>query len=115
MLIALEGSVGDADLMELSKTVRAEPALQRGIGILYDCRGVTDIGVSSELIGEMGVRARKDTNRIAFIANSPVAVGLARMYQVLSEGHARIEIFSEEATALDWLLGTGGAAKMKVP
>lgn len=103
--IALTGSVQDADLLGLSRAVRAEPAVQAGTPVLYDCRGVTDVGVSSSLIRDLGVRAREDRNRIAILAATPVAIGLARMYQIVSGGEERMQIFPDEAAALHWLLG----------
>ena len=108
--ICVEGSVRVAELLELSRTARAEPLIQAGAAVLYDCRGVTDVGVSSTLIHTLGARARQDTNRVAFIAETPVAIGLARMYQIVSRGEERMRVFGTEDAALQWLLGSDMSA-----
>jgi hypothetical protein len=101
--ISLEGDVGDEDLNGLSRAVRAHTELAAGIGVLYDCTGISSVGVTRELIYRMGIRARNDINRVAFVAASPVAYGLARMYQIVAAGDERMQIFAEEAAAVAWL------------
>jgi hypothetical protein len=103
ILIALEGRVIDADLVDLSRTVRANPALAAGYGVLYDSTAVTEMLVSAELVRSLGVGARKDTNPVAFVVANPTLFGLARMYQILSDADSRIRIFHDEASALAWL------------
>ncbi len=103
IVIEARGEIGDADLLSLSKGVRSEPALQSGAVVLYDCSELTSVVVTRELVHELGIRARKDTNRVAFVAKAPVAFGLARMYQIISGGEDRMEIFPDRESALRWL------------
>jgi hypothetical protein len=103
IFIAFDGDVSNDTLIELSDAVRSEPALEDGYGVFYDCRGAAAINVTGDLVRDMGRRAKPDTNRIAMIATTPAAFGLARMYQMLSEGEDRIRIFHGEAEALAWL------------
>jgi hypothetical protein len=103
ILITLHGDIGDGDLMELSRAVRALPELAAGHAVLYDCSSVASVGVSQALIQQLGMGARQDTNPIAFIAPSPIAYGLARMYQIIAGGDDRIEIFEGESEAREWL------------
>jgi hypothetical protein len=105
VVISLQGEIGDEDLIALSRTARAYPEVGAGIDVLYDCSAVTTLAVSRELIQQLGTRARDDTNRVAFIASTPVAYGLARMYQIISGGEERMLIFDNEAAAMAWLKG----------
>jgi hypothetical protein len=101
--IALEGDVGDEDLKALSRAVRAHGELAAGVGVLYDCTGVASLDVTRELIYQLGMRARNDTNPVAFVAATTAAFGLARMYQIIAGGDERMQIFSDEAEAVAWL------------
>ena len=103
IVISAEGDVGDTDLEALSKTARAMPEVATGIGVLYDCSGLSSVSVTRGLVQELGMRARNDTNRVAFVAPTPVAFGLARMYQIISGGEDRMQIFPDRDTALAWL------------
>jgi hypothetical protein len=104
--IALNGDVGDEELRSLSRDARAHPEMAAGIAILYDCSGVASVAVTRELVHDLGIRARNDTNRVAFVAPSPVAFGLARMYQIVSGGEGRMQIFADRAQAIEWLKGS---------
>jgi hypothetical protein len=106
ILISLEGAVGDRDLQDLSRAVRNEPALAAGFPVLYDCRGVTDLAVSGELIRGLALQAQKDQNRVAFLVSAPAVFGLARMYEIASRAEGRIRIFSSESPAIEWLLAS---------
>ena len=105
ILIAFDGDVSNDTLTELSTAVRRESALEEGFGVLYDCRGAAAINVTGDLVRGMGRRAKPDTNRIAMLANTPAAFGLARMYQMVAEGEDRIRIFDSDSEALAWLSG----------
>ena len=102
--ISLHGSVVDSDLVNVSRAVRAEPALAAGLPVLYDCSDATEIRLSAELVRTLGTGARADSNRVAFVAPSPTAFGLARMYQIVSDtGTDRIQVFSSLDEAVAWL------------
>src|SRR5215472_8037232 len=98
--ISLQGNVGDDDLSAASRAVRAHPEVAAGIGLLYDCTAIAGWAISRDLIHEIGAEARKDTNRIAFVASTPAVVGLARMYQIVSDGDERMRIFPDRSAAL---------------
>jgi hypothetical protein len=103
ILVTLHGDIGDVDLNALSRAVRALPEFAGGKSILYDCSPVASVSVTQALIQQLGMRAQNDTNPVAFIAPSPIAFGLARMYQIIASGDDRIEIFEDEAKARAWL------------
>jgi hypothetical protein len=101
--ISLEGDIGDEDLNALSRAVRAHPELAAGMSVLYDCTAAASTDVTRDLIYQLGKAARDDTNKVAFVAATPVAYGLARMYQIVAGGAERMQIFSDEAAAEAWL------------
>jgi len=102
--ISIEGTIGEADLRALGARVRGDPAFAAGYPILYDCTGAAAILASGEFVYNMGANARADKNRIAFVATSPTAFGLARMYQIVAdESGKRIQVFATPEEALGWL------------
>lgn len=105
IFISLEGAISNDTMVALSTAVRLEPALGEGYAVLYDCRGASEISVTGDLIRGMGRRAKPDRNLVAFVATTPSAFGLARMYQMVAEGEDRIRIFDDERAALGWLTG----------
>jgi len=102
--ISVEGVVRDEDLRALGRRVRGDPAFAEGFPVLYDCTGATAILVTGELVFDMGTAARADQNRVAFIAPSPAAFGLARMYQIVAdESGNRVRVFATADQAIAWL------------
>lgn len=108
--ISLHGRVQPADLLDLSKQLRSEAALIAGWPILYDCSAVTEILVSAELIRSLALAARQDKNYLAFVAPSPTAFGLARMYQILSDAASRVAVFPTLELAAAWLRDASGTS-----
>jgi hypothetical protein len=102
--ITVQGPLRDEDLRQLSKQVRAEPAFGDGLPVLYDCTGATEILVTGDMIFNLGTAARGDHNLVAFVASTPAAFGLARMYQIVAdENGSRVRVFATAHEALAWL------------
>jgi|SRR5579863_2484083 len=102
--ISLDGAVSDLDLIALSCGVRSEGAFSAGWPVLYDCSGATEVQVTADLVRSLGLGARRDRNRVAFVAPNAAAFGLARMYQIVSdEGFGRVQVFANREEALAWL------------
>jgi hypothetical protein len=101
--IFLQGTVRDADFIQLSKQVRSEPAFSAGWPVLYDASAATESLLTAELVRSLAFAARHDKNRTAFIAPTPAIFGLARMYQILSDGGSRIAVFTAAKPAAAWL------------
>jgi len=76
-------------------------------------------GVTELQIGYPGVRALADRRRAATFPNPfksaivgrvPAQAGMARMFQTLNDNpQITIEVFDDEAAALEWLRGEGQA------
>ena len=101
--ISLEGAVGDADLINLSRRVRSEPNFAAGWPVLYDCSAATVLLVTGDLVRSLAQSARRDTIPIAFVAPTAAAFGLARMYQIVSDAADRIHVFTNAQDALAWI------------
>jgi hypothetical protein len=98
------GAVNDVQLLDLSNRLHCEPAYGECHPILCDFTAVTEVSISSSLIESLAKAARPRTNFVAVIAPGPVAFGLARMYQIITDPEdARINVFAEPQEALMWL------------
>ena len=98
------GEVNDAELIDLSNSLRQEAAFVFGYPILCDCSALTAVLISSSLIESLAMAARSRTNFVAVVAPSAVAFGLARMYQIFSDPEdARIHVFGRPEDARAWL------------
>ena len=98
------GEVNDAELMDLIDRLRQEVAFISGYPILCDCSALTAVLISSSLIEWLAKAATSRTNFVAVIAPTPVAFGLARMYQIFSDPeYARIHVFARAEDARAWL------------
>ena len=98
------GEVNDAELIDLSNSLRQEGAFVFGYPMLCDCSELTAVSISSSLIESVAKLARSRTNFVAVVAPSAVAFGLARMYQIFSDPEdARIHVFGRPEDARAWL------------
>jgi hypothetical protein len=98
------GEVNDTQLTELSDRLSHEADFVAGYPILCDSSTLKAVSISSNLIESLARAARSRKNFVAVIAPSPVAFGLARMYQIFTDPeNARIQVFSGEEEATAWL------------
>jgi hypothetical protein len=101
------GKVNDAELADLSKRVRQDPAFIAGCALLYDGSAATAHSLSANLIQSLAKEARGDKNHVAFVMPSAAGFGLARMYQILSDvENDRVQVFENPDDALVWLRST---------
>ena len=98
------GEVNDAELIELSDRLGHDAAFVAGYPILCDGSTLTAVLISSSLIASLGRTARSRANLVAIVAPSPVAFGLSRMYQILSDPEdTRMHVFPRAEEAMAWL------------
>lgn len=98
------GEVNEAELMDLSERLRHDVAFVAGYPILCDGSTLTAVLISSSLIESLGRTAKSRANLVAIIAPSPVAFGLARMYQIFSDPEdMRMRVFPRADEAMAWL------------
>lgn len=107
---AFRGVVTDADLMQAYESLLGDPQYDPTLHDLVDMSGVERLEVSAKAIRELVKRyARVDElgirTRLAIVAPSDVAFGVARMYEMLrgDDVPEEIHVFRAIAEAQAWL------------
>jgi hypothetical protein len=104
LYVQASGDVNDAELEDLNRRVRQDPAFVAGCPVLYNFSGATTVSVSWEAVYALATSARALRNPVAMIAPNPAVFGLVRMYQILGNVERdRIQVFTNEEDAGDWL------------
>jgi hypothetical protein len=86
-----------------------EVTLEKGFNRFCDLTRLEGIQLSSDDVSELASRRRAfNPNDIrvksAFFANSPLAFGVARLYeQLLNSPRIEVRVFSDVESAADWL------------
>jgi hypothetical protein len=103
--IKYTGDLADCVLRGMYDSLVADVAYQSGYGVLVDCTQVSDVTLTGASTSEIARRAARDSNRMAIVAADPVAFGMARMYQIVTDSrNERVEVFRDAASAEAWLL-----------
>ena len=101
----LWGVVSDPDLREHARLLRADPAFDPSHNHLVDLREVTELRVARdtiEAVARVSVFARGV--RRAVVASSDFHYGMARMFEIFSDGTGRtVTVFRDVREAEDWL------------
>jgi hypothetical protein len=100
-----------ADALEHQKRLLKDPDFERSFSQLLDFTQVTDVQLSAEEIRSLSQATVFSANsRRAFLVNSDLKFGLARMFAVFREtfGEKGIRVFRNSDDALDWVLGKSG-------
>ncbi len=103
------GELSDEDLHAYAFAVADDPANAPDVRELFDLRGVSAVAVTADgvrqvaqTVSEIDVAGKP--SKLAIVAVSAVAFGLARMYQVLrSDAPRDIQVFDDMNEALAWL------------
>lgn len=108
-LIQGRGVVTDEELLACIEKLKSDPELSYTMPVLWDIREV-DVKFTSRGIGraiEILRRAsdRRGSSNAAIVATNKTAFGMARMFQMMSEGKSFLEfrVFSSRTAALAWL------------
>jgi hypothetical protein len=114
VVVELRGRVGDAELIDAADRLIADTDRLPGLHELVDAREMEVSDLSSAALRRVADRfaagPRPDEGvRIALVAASDAAYGLARMYQVFRDASAaEFRVFRELPEARAWLgLGAG--------
>lgn len=109
VLIRMQGRVLSRDLLAVTGAMQDDPALDRGWGVLVDTREVTEAPHYTEMQNFVGISRRSPMSkesRRAFLVNSSVLFGVARMASTLaSEFGRRYQVFRDEEDAYRWIAG----------
>ena len=109
LLVEMHGIITDEEVLHYAKTVTTDPEIPRIHHELIDGREVEVPQASTDSLRRVAATFR-DAERapegvkIAFVASSDVAYGIARMYQAFRTGsEAAFHVFREMGEARDWL------------
>jgi hypothetical protein len=110
------GAFTRADVQRTVERVYSDPGLRSPMRILWDLRGVNSRDLDGWTYDKMRLvatfadeRRPLGRGRNAFVAASPVAFGLCRMYEMsVDPGKLPLEhrVFKDHAAAVEWLLRT---------
>jgi hypothetical protein len=103
------GILTDDDILELKRRLTADPRFKVGMRELSDVRAVTELRVTT-----LGVRRMVDEDanqasaltsyRLAIVAGGDDTFGMARMYQMLTEGNLpHVAVFRDYEAAAQWI------------
>jgi hypothetical protein len=109
LFVEMHGVLTDEDLFQYAKAATTDTAVPRVCHELIDVREVQVPEASTDSLRRVAATFR-DAERaaegvkIAFVASSDVAYGIARMYQAFRTGsQASFHVFREMGEARDWL------------
>ena len=103
------GTLTDAELLDVARRVAADPARPGTTAELWDLSDSSKLEVTSKGIRDLVALDKEHSEaleggRIAIVAPSDVAFGIARIYQTLSQdGPLEVEVFRERDDAERWL------------
>jgi hypothetical protein len=101
------GHVVDEDGPALQRAIREDPDFDPGFSQLLDMTGVTKVDANAETVRRLAQTSVFSPNaRRAFVANSDVIFGFARMFEMLREsaGGTALRVFRSRDDAMRWLL-----------
>jgi hypothetical protein len=102
------GKVGlvefQAMVEEVIRDPRSHPEMD---GIADFTNAVLDLSFEQmmEFVDYLSQREGTSTGRWAFVVTKPLNLGMAKMFQGLTEGETAVECFQSEREALQWLDG----------
>ncbi len=108
-----EGAVTDAELLAAVQKLWADPQYRPEYSRLVDTTQSNSTRLSAEVVRWIAYRnGRPGVGKFAFVVGSDPMFGMARMYEMYSEG-APCQVFRSRSAALAWLAedkGAGAAA-----
>lgn len=101
------GVLTGTEIMEHQARLAADESFQQDYFQLADFTAVTRLQLDADIVRQLAARNLFSAkSKRAFIVNTTVAKGLARMFQTYRElagGQEQIRIFSDRQEALQWL------------
>jgi hypothetical protein len=105
LVVSVSGVLTDQEL-EGVHIWRQHELYKAGCPVLADCTRLTggEVKITSAAIYELKEITASDANLVAIVATDPVARGMARMYEIVSNGSVeRVAVFREMDAAFRWL------------
>jgi hypothetical protein len=105
IIVRLEGSVTNADLIEEQRRMFSDPLFQGHYPRLVDATAITEFAVSGDTVRMVARSAvERGLRKSALVSNDVNLVyGLMRMYQAYADPPADVGVFHNMQEALVWL------------
>jgi hypothetical protein len=104
LVVTLAGLVTKKDLDELAEAVANDGAVDHSWPALVDASTLSPSGITTGMLRARADITHQEPVPVAVVAPTDVVFGLARMFQMMSEGRGnRVEVFRDTASALAWL------------
>ncbi len=111
IVITLSGRITGDDLDAFSERLRRDAAYDPSWPALVDASTLNPAGLSTQALRARAAVPRSNPAQVAVVAPADVVFGLARMFQMMSEGRGNhIEVFRGADEAMAWLASGGVAA-----
>ena len=109
LFVEMRGLITDEELLHYAKTATTNLEAPLSCNELIDLRGTEGPGASTDSLRRVAATFRDSERapegvKIALVASSDAAYGIARMYQAFRAGsQATFHVFRELGEARDWL------------
>lgn len=109
VFVSITGKIADGELMEAGRRLAADPSVPPGRRELVDVTGFESHDVSAAAMREIAAAfgsydQTPERVRVAFVAPSDWAFGLARMYQAYrDDSPVQLRVFRDLKSARAWL------------
>jgi len=114
--VTAQGDFTLADCRAMKEDILARDYWQPSMNVLIDYRGTSFTNLNLDVLREVGafhqtVNEQLGSGRMALLMRSPHDFGLARQYEMITEGKvlSHIRVFLDENKALEWLTETSSA------
>jgi hypothetical protein len=102
--VSLPRELTDVGLINVFALLRAMQEFANGYSLLFDGTDVQHTELTGDGVYNLARSTEGDLNRVAIVASTPVAFGMARMYEICSNWkEERVSVFSDKESALAWL------------
>jgi len=109
VMTTVTGRLTDAELMAHKEALLADPRFSAGMKELSDIRGIEDLDVTPQGIMAAASfdsqnNAELATHRLGLLVPTDLVFGMARMYEMRTEGNTGgVKVFRNEEEAMLWL------------
>jgi hypothetical protein len=102
--VSLPRELTDTGIINVFALLRAMLEFANGYSLLFDGTDVQHTKLTGDGVYNLARSTADDLNRVAMVVSTPVAFGMARMYEICSNWkEERVSVFSDKESALAWL------------
>ncbi|HEU4557727.1 MAG TPA: hypothetical protein VFS20_07750 [Longimicrobium sp.] len=104
VVLTLTGVVTPAELDAIRARIREDPAFGPSFSVLADASELNPAALTGDAVRARAAKPPIYPMRIAIVAPADVVFGIARMYQMMTEGSGTtVAVFRDPTEAMAWL------------